>query len=505
MSNALRDRMQRGEALTALALDSEAPMGAVIHTVRRKRAVRTTMTVALGVVAVGSVAVGAQAVADSWSNAPAATSGPDATATTLPSEPAPSQGVDIPGLPTMVPASAELAAQYLDPMEGPAMVTGAMPATAEYGGAADACGEVSEDCDHPIVPGLTSAVLHDADERWAVALYSQAASGDGPGSTGGGLGKGPAGLYLVGPSGQAFFVAAGDPAVGPIDEWATSGLAWAPGRESAVVVGGLYSDGATGAGGFTLVDLLSGRATIIYGECAGVQALATDDGWLLRASCPDGDVAAVVSDEAELVTTDGLLVADDGFAVNVDGSYLVAMHEGDGAASAYGVITPKGGGLIDGDDCYPTDEGGWVVCTEDGALALTEVVDYQVVTYKDDPALVGASSLEICTVGDTQVRRIAVDEPEYFSTILVGDSATPLTPDPLTASQSLGCTSAGGGTGYLSGSGGVWSFDSATLTTTRVLAAPDETYEVTDEWQHPGIRMVAARVVVGGPSYLGIG
>ena len=145
------------------------------------------------------------------------------------------------------------------------------------------------------------------------------------------------------------------------------------------------------------------------------------------------------------------------------------------------------------------------MCTEGGATVVTEVSDAGVVKLTGDRALVGASSLEICTVGETKVRRVGVDEPEYFSTILVGDSATPLTPDPLTASQSLACTSAGGGTGYFSGSGGVWSFDSATLTTTRVLAAPDETYETTDEWQRPGIRTVAARVLVGGPSYLGIG
>ena len=121
------------------------------------------------------------------------------------------------------------------------------------------------------------------------------------------------------------------------------------------------------------------------------------------------------------------------------------------------------------------------------------------------PFLVGATSLEICTMGDVQVRRIGVDEPEYFSTILVGDSATPLTPDPLTVSQNLTCASAGGGVGYFSGTGGVWSFDSATLATSRALAAPDETYEITDEWQHPGIRTVSAHAVVGGPSFVSLG
>lgn len=472
--------------------------------VRRLRTVRTASTLTITALAgVAGVAAGWWALGDS--RAPAATTDPTAPQYSGPSSPAPSEGFGIVGLPTMIPLDPDLVAKYLDPVDGPALVTGAMPATADYGDAAHACGEVLEECDHPIAPGLTSAVLHDADERWAVALYSQAWSGAGPGSTGGGGGAGPVGVYLVGPDGQAAFVAAGDPAVGPIDDWATTGLAWAPGRNSAVVGGDLSYDNADRTDGFTLVNLLSGKTTTVFGECTGVQAIAQDDGWLLRALCPDGAVAAVVSDAGELVTTDGLLVADHGFAVNVDSSYLIAVHEGDGAASAYYALTPAGDSRIDGDSCYPTDLGRSVVCTEGGAMSVTEVSDDGVVKLTEDPALVGASSLRICTAGDIQVRDVTTDEPDYASTILVGESDTPISVDPVSNSEFMTCAASGGGIVYFTGSGGVWSLDSTTLATTQVLASPSDTFPLEDDWQHPGVRVIAAHAMVGGPSFLSIG
>ncbi|NTV38617.1 MAG: hypothetical protein HGA51_01475 [Demequinaceae bacterium] len=500
----MESRLREAE-LAAGAMVTDARVVDVVSSTRsrarRIRVMRTASTVAVTVVAgVACGAVGWWALGDS--RAPAATTEPTAAQH---SSPAPSEGSGIAGLPTMVPVGPDLVAQYLDPKEGPALVTGAMPATSAYGDAARSCGEALEECDHPVVPRLTRAILDGADEKWAIALYSQAWTGMGPGSTGGGGGRGPAGLYLVGPDGQAAFVAAGDPAVGPIAHWSVNGLAWAPGRESAVIGGDLSPDAAGGASGFTLVNLLSGKTTTIFGECGAVQAIARDDGWLVRATCPGGAVAAVVSDAGELVTADGLLVADNGFAVNVDDSYLIAMHEGDGAASAYYALTPAGDAQLAGTDCYPTDLGRAVVCTENGATTVTEVSDGGVMISREDPALVGAISLEICTVGDVKVRRIGTDEPQYQSTLIAGDAGTPLTPDPVTVSQNLGCASAGGGVGYFFGGGGVWSFDSATLDTRSAIAAPTATFSATSDWPYQGVRVVGAGAVVGGPSFLSIG
>jgi len=177
MSNEMRDRMRRGEALTAAGFDIEAPVVGVVRTVRRKRVVRATVTLAVGVAAVGSAAVGAAAVVDGWANAPAASATPEPTTA---SSPAPSEQALEPlayvpdgseeGVPVL-PASADAARATFSSASAPNVALGTLRPVSDLGEVAvAAC--AADACERPDLPPATSAVIASMDSTWAIAAQT---------------------------------------------------------------------------------------------------------------------------------------------------------------------------------------------------------------------------------------------------------------------------------------------------------------------------------------------
>lgn len=179
MSSELRDRMLRGEAATALALDAQAPLGAVVRSIKRGRAVRATTTVALGVVAVAGAAIGASAVIGGQSTLPAGpTSGDPSAATESSTEKALAIIPDgsASGTPVL-PATEAAARATFVVKEAPDVELGELRSIADLGAVVTAlC--AADPCERPDLPAATEAVIASMDSTWAIAaqtvsLYDQ--------------------------------------------------------------------------------------------------------------------------------------------------------------------------------------------------------------------------------------------------------------------------------------------------------------------------------------------
>ncbi|NTV38615.1 MAG: hypothetical protein HGA51_01465, partial [Demequinaceae bacterium] len=183
MSSELRDRMLRGEATTALALDAQAPLGAVVRSIKRRRAVRATTTAALGVVAVAGAAIGASAVIGGQSTLPAGPLSGDPSTATESSTAAPTEQAlaivpdgSASGAPVL-PATEAAARATFVVKEAPDVEIGTLRPIADLGAVVTAlC--TADPCERPDLPAATEAVIASMDSTWAIAaqtvsLYDQ--------------------------------------------------------------------------------------------------------------------------------------------------------------------------------------------------------------------------------------------------------------------------------------------------------------------------------------------
>jgi len=400
MSESLRNRLERGESVTARGLSVDPPVDAVVARVRRRREARTVMVaaVSVAVLAAGAgIATGFLGRADE----PAMITPPSPVTSPSPSfTPTSRAGLLEQARSQIVPADAAAADAAFDPVPGPSITLGKVVPIEDLG--ADyvaACG--AGPCERLSLPPVTPEVLGRLDDSWVVVvddLYL-GASGD-PGIE-------LTSLALASPEGDAYSLL-------DLSAWLDGagmrgatyyGLALDPEGHRLMV----ELNAADVAGQFLVwVDLDTGATSVVTRSPMDLGSVAwTGAGWRVWFSnWPETSVSALLAPDAQSWSTDGLWAGGDIRVAPYDGVALLDWSDvasfwyADGVMS-YGVPEDR---LW----CRPIEVTSKRVVSYcfDDATAVAYALDLgtgewtQETALPSYPADIGAGSLEVAALGD---------------------------------------------------------------------------------------------------------